>query len=137
MRVLFDTCIVVDVLQHREPFWEDSYNAFLAVANRQAEGFLSAKSLTDIYYLTHRKTHDRIETHRIISKLLVVFDLLDTMASDCRKALLTEAGDYEDAIMIETAVRSEMDCIITRNLRDYRASPLPVYTPPVFLELLP
>ena len=39
MRVLFDTCVAIDVLQHREPFWKDSYNAFLAIANRRAMGF--------------------------------------------------------------------------------------------------
>ena len=136
MRALFDTCVAVDVLQRREPFWKDSYAAFLAVANRQAQGFLTAKSLTDIYYLTHRKTHDNAETRNIISALLVVFELLDTTAFDCRKALFSDTGDYEDAVMIETAVRSGMDCIVTRNERDYRRSPLPVYAPSLFLERL-
>ena len=136
MKVLFDTCVAVDVLQRREPFWKDSYAAFLAVANRQADGFLTAKSMTDIYYLTHRKTHDKKETHRVLSTLLTVFGLLDTMASDCRNALFTYTGDFEDAVMIETAVRSQMDCIVTRNVRDYRISPLPIYTPAEFLNLL-
>ena len=136
MRALFDTCIAVDVLQHREPFWADSYAAFLAVANRRAQGFLTAKSLTDIYYLTHRQTHDNAKTRKILSVLLVVLDLLDTTAFDCRKALLSNVGDYEDAVMVETAVRSGMDCIVTRNVRDYKQSSLPVYTPLSFLEQL-
>lgn len=136
MRALFDTCVAADVLQRREPFWKDSYAAFLAVANRRAQGFLTAKSLTDIYYLTHRQTHDDAETRRIISALLAVFDLLDTTAFDCRKALLADTPDYEDAVMIETAVRSGMDCIVTRNARDYRRSPLPVYAPSELLERL-
>lgn len=136
MRALFDTCVAVDVLQRREPFWKDSYAAFLAVANRRAQGFLTAKSLTDIYYLTRRQTHDGAETRNIISALLAVFDLLDTTAFDCRKALLSETGDYEDAVMIETAVRSGMDCIVTRNERDYGRSPLPVYAPGAFLARL-
>ena len=106
------------------------------MANRRAQGFLTAKSLTDIYYLTHRQTHSGTETRNVISALLVVFDLLDTTAFDCRKALLSETGDYEDAVMIETAVRSGMDCIVTRNSRDYKFSPLPVYSPSEFLERL-
>ena len=100
------------------------------------QGFLTAKPFTDIYYLTHRKTHDKVETHKIISALLVVFDLLDTTAFDCRKVLHTEVGDYEDAVMMETASRSGMDCIVTRNVRDYKHSPVPIYTPSTFLELL-
>ena len=38
--------------------------------------------------------------------------------------------------MIETAVRSGADCIVTRNTKDYSKAPLPVYTPEAFIELL-
>lgn len=134
MRVLIDTCIVIDVLQHREPFWNDSYRVMLAIANRHADGFVSAKSLTDIYYLTHRMTHDDKKTRKIISSLLIAVDLLDTAGIDCRRALSADISDYEDAVMAETAVRSGMDCIVTRNLRDYKNVPIPVYTPVELLQ---
>ena len=78
----------------------------------------------------------KAETHKIISALLITFDLLDTTAYDCRRALLSDAGDYEDAVMMETAARSGMDCLVTRNVRDYQHSPVPVYTPTSFLALL-
>ena len=134
MRVLLDTCIVIDVLQHREPFFEDSYRVLLAIANRRAEGFLAAKSFTDLYYLTHRSTHDDKKTRNILSTLLITLSLLDTAGIDCRRALSSEAGDYEDAVMIETAGREKMDCIVTRNQRDYTRSPVPVRTPEEFLR---
>lgn len=94
MRVLLDTCIVVDVLQHREPFFEDSYRVMLAIANRRGEGFLTAKSFTDLYYLTHRSIHDDKKTRKILSTLLTTLSLLDTAGIDCRRALSSEAGDY-------------------------------------------
>ena len=134
MKALFDTCVVIDVLQRREPFWEDSYHALYAIANRRAEGFLTAKSLTDIYYLTHRITHDKKKTRKIISDLLVTLDLLDTSASDCRRALLSDAGDFEDAVMMETAVRCGMNLIVTRNVHDYQVSTVPIYTPQAFVK---
>lgn len=37
--------------------------------------------------------------------------------------------------MVETAIRSEMDCIVTRNEKDYMKSPVKVYEPSVFLKL--
>ena len=131
-----DTCIVIDVLQHREPFWEDSYRVMLTIANRHVEGFLTAKSFTDLYYLTHRATHSDKETRKILSTLLVPLALLDTAGIDCRKALSLEVGDYEDAVMIETAQREGLDCIVTRNQKDYARSPVPVYTPEEFLRLV-
>ena len=136
MKLLFDTCVVLDVLLHREPFWQDSYAAFLAVANRRIEGYITAKSFTDICYLSHRQTHDEKQTRQILTALLSVFDLLDTTGMDCRRALLTAVRDYEDAVMIETAARSGMDGIVTRNLRDYQSASVSVYTPSELLSFL-
>ena len=41
-------------------------------------------------------------------------------------------SDFEDAVMTESAIREEMDCIVTRNLGDYKKAALPVYSPEVF-----
>ena len=51
-------------------------------------------------------------------------------------ALLAECADFEDAVMIETAKRSGMDCIVTRNTKHYAGASIPVYEPAEFLRLL-
>ena len=38
--------------------------------------------------------------------------------------------------MVETAVRSGADCIVTRNTKDYSKAPIHVYAPAEFIELL-
>lgn len=38
--------------------------------------------------------------------------------------------------MIETAVRYKVDCMVTRNTKDYSKSSIHVYTPDEFLKLL-
>ncbi len=58
MRALLDTCEIIDTLQNRHPFSEHLKKIFLAAANNAFLGYISAKALTDIYYLTHRYTHD-------------------------------------------------------------------------------
>lgn len=136
MRALLDTCVVVDVLQRRDPFYHDAYKVFLAVANRHVDGFLTAKSLTDIYYLTHRFTHDDKKTRKVLSTLLIPFELLDTAGIDCRKAISSDISDFEDAVMVESALRANMDCIVTRNGKDYAKSPIPVYSPSELLALV-
>ena len=57
MRALLDTCVVIDVLQGREPFCKEGQQLFLAAANDLFAGCITAKAATDIYYLTHRHTH--------------------------------------------------------------------------------
>lgn len=136
MRALVDTCIIIDVLQSRVPFAEAAQKIFLCSANKKFDGYITAKSVTDIYYLAHRLTHSDAETRKILSKLFTLFHLLDTTSLDCRKAITSEISDYEDAVMVETAIRSEMDCIVTRNVKDYMKSSVKVYEPSEFLKLL-
>ncbi len=132
MRALIDTCVIIDALQNREPFAEDAKKLFLMLANENFEGYVSAKSITDIYYITHRLTHSNEQTRKILKNLLGLFDILDTTAIDCRKALSSNIVDYEDAVMCETAERSEVDCIVTRNQKDYANSKITIYSPNQF-----
>ena len=67
MKVLVDTCVVIDVLQDREPFSADARKLFLAVANKKCEGLLTAKASTDIYYLIHKHLHTDKESRRVLN----------------------------------------------------------------------
>ena len=136
MRVLIDTCIIVDFLQKRDPFFKNSHIIFLAVANYSFDGYITAKSVADIYYIMHHYFHDNNKTRIEIEKLFKLFGVLDTTEFDCKKALLSRISDYEDALMVETSVRNNLDCIVTRNASDYLKSPIKTYSPTEFLKLL-
>lgn len=136
MKVLIDTCVIIDALQSRVPFAQAAQKIFIASANQQFEGYITAKSVTDIYYLTHHLTHSDKETRKILSKLFTLFHILDTASSDCHKAIFSELSDYEDAIMVETAIRTGMDCIVTRNVKDYTKSSVTIYEPSSFISIL-
>lgn len=136
MRAIIDTCVVIDALQDRVPFSSDAQHVFLAIANRRVEGLITAKAVTDIYYLMHRHTHDDAQSRRALSAIFTLFELLDTAGMDCRRAISSGLSDYEDAVMVESAIRAEVDCIVTRNERDYGKSSVPVYSPAEFLTLL-
>ncbi|MCR5042132.1 MAG: PIN domain-containing protein [Clostridia bacterium] len=136
MTALIDTCVIIDLLQKREPFFEDAHALFIAAANNQYEGCISAKSVTDVYYLMHRFLHDDYKTRKALDTLFKLFSILDTTELDCRKALLSPVRDYEDALMAETAYRSNVDCIITRNIKDYSKARISVVAPHDFLDTL-
>ena len=136
MRAFIDTCVVIDAMQSREPFSKDAQSIFLAAANNLFLGYISSKAVTDIYYLIHRYTHDDKASRDLLNKLFSLFNILDTAGIDCRKAVLSPISDFEDAVMVETALRNEMDCIVTRNTRDFVNSTVQVYEPKEFLKLL-
>lgn len=72
----------------------------------------------------------------MLNKLFALFEVLDTAGADCLHAIPSQAPDYEDAVMIETAIRTEVDGIVTRNIHDYTNAPVPIYTPDAFIKKL-
>jgi len=136
LRALLDTCIIIDALQSRDPFSNDAQAIFMSAANKQFEGYIAAKSVADIYYITHRNTHNDEETRKILNKIFALFGILDTTSLDCRKAVSSEMKDYEDAIMAETAMRTEMDCIVTRNIKDFKNASIKILSPTEFIKMI-
>ena len=133
MKVLVDTCVVLDLLQNREPFAVNAVALFKKFATRACNGFITAKSMADLYYILHRGLHSDESTRAALRKLLTLVGILDTMADDCRDALFSVMSDYEDAMAAQTAFRTSMDCIVTRNTVDFQYSPVPAMTPAEFI----
>ncbi|MCD8107250.1 MAG: PIN domain-containing protein [Oscillospiraceae bacterium] len=131
-----DTCVIIDALAEREPFAEDAQALCLAVAEEKISGFIPTKSVADIYYIMHRSLHSDAETRALLRKLFLSFGILDTSALDCRNALSSLISDFEDAILVETAVRCGVDCIVTRNTKDFSHSAVPAVTPAEFMKKL-
>ena len=136
MRALLDTCVIVDAMQNREPFCKDAQELFLAAANNLFVGCITAKASTDIYYLMHRHTHSDKASREVLNKLFSLFEVADTAGIDCRRAIPSPVSDFEGAVMIETAARTEVDCIVTRNEQDFVKSTVPVLSPKDFLNKL-
>ena len=140
MKILLDTNVVLDVLQKRSPWFEAGKEIFLAVAAKQIDGFVTAKEVADIHFFSRKqfKGEDNIDSkvRKIISGILALFGIIDTLGEDCQNALGIENNDYEDAIMMTGAKRAGIDYIITRNADHFKQSPVPVCTPADFLRLL-
>ncbi len=105
MIALLDACVVVDALQNREPFLKSAQKILRLCSLRQCAGTITAKSLTDIYCLTHKLTHNSQLSRLVSIKLCTLLDLLDSEAIDVRQALTSSTSDFKDAVMIETAKR--------------------------------
>lgn len=134
MKALIDTCVIVDILQKRAPFYPAAMEILLAVSNKKCTGILTAKSITDIYYILRRSIHNEQEVRKLIRVLFTLFEVVDTFSIDCELALSSTIKDYKDAIMVETSSRVGAEYIVTRNLKDYKLSSLPVLSPEQFLE---
>ena len=136
MKVLIDTCVVVDALQKREPFCDEAMEIILAISNDKLTGVVTAKSLTDIYYLSRKSLHSESAARDVVGKLFTIFEVADTYAEDCRNAIASPMNYYEDAVMVQTAKRIGANHIVTRNQKDYRLSEVSVLSPKELLSLI-
>lgn len=134
MKALIDTNIIIDAFQRRKGFAEDA--EFVMLQAYEYDGYIAATSATDIYYLQHRYYHDKKKAIDSLKKVFKLFDIIDITENDCRNALHSGTSDYEDAILVESVKRNDLDCIVTRNTKDFKDSGIKVYTPVEFLKLL-
>ena len=135
MKVLFDTCVVVDILG-KSSFFHDAFLAYDIALFKKMDVCLSVSSTTDIAYLLHsRGFMSRADARKMMSVVSDQFDMLDNIASDVERAAKSKMGDYEDALIAYAAWRNGVDFIITRNETDFKYSPVPVLSPTQFVEL--
>lgn len=134
MKVMIDTNVVLDVLLRREPFFQASYEVMKQSALEQIEGFVSAAAATDLFYLLRRALGDRQAAKENLEKLMQLVGFADALGEDVHAALASNMPDFEDALVSAIAERCQMDCIVTRNIKDFENSPVVALTPEAFLE---
>lgn len=133
MRILVDVNVLVDAIEDRNPFNIAAQQIVLYVEQHLSESFITADSLTNLYYVIHHLSKSKVKTRQIIGTTIELFHILDVNETDCQLALTSNCPDFEDAILIETARRHRIDYIITRNTKDFANSPVPALTPAEFL----
>ena len=101
---------------------------------------MTAKEIADIHFFIRKqfKGEENVDqkARKIISGILALFAMVDTLGEDCQNALGLESNDYEDAIMMTSARRAGIDLIVTRNTDHFRQSPVPICTPAECVKLL-
>ena len=129
MKTVYDTCIIIDALQNRVPFYPLAQQLILAAAENRIDAVLTAKALMDIHYLMRKFLHSEEAARAEIAKLIELFEIESTTEEDCKEALRSGMSDFEDAAMAAAAGRISADFIVTRNVKDYTRSPVPAILP--------
>ena len=134
-RILFDTNVVLDVLLDRQPYVEASSAAWAAVETGIAEGMLAAHAVTTIHYLV-RKEVGNAKARRIVTAILRVFGVAAVDGAVVQEALQLPFSDFEDAVTAAAARLAGCECIVTRDPKGFRGSPVRALTPEAVTPLL-
>ncbi len=135
MRVLLDTNVILDLLLDREGFAEEAVAIWDAGNNGQIEMFVAAITPTTIFYITRKKKGADI-ARQYIADILACTQICPLHQQVFLAAETLQFNDYEDAVQMASAMFSRLDCIVTRDQKDFKNSPLPIYSPTEFLALI-
>jgi len=136
MKKLFiDTNIVIDLLSRREPFYEEAANLFSLADKKIIELSISSSTIANISYTLLRQTNSA-SAKEILRKLRLIINILPLDDKIIGIALNDNLfDDFEDGLQYFTAIENNQDLIVTRNLKDFKNSDLPVMTARQFLKM--
>ena len=127
-RVLFDVNVILDVLQRRQPFYDDSAASFAAAETGRITGLAAAHTVTTLFYLLVRwGSQDSARVH--IVDLLSVLSVAAVDARVIEQALVLPYRDLEDAVQMAAAHQARADYLVTRDRAGYASGPIPAVTP--------
>lgn len=134
-KLFVDTNVVIDLLAHREPFYEAAKRIFSLADLGKSKIAVAAISFSTAAYILERY----VSYEQMTMALRRLADIVEIAAVDeeiIRKSISTESRfkDVEDAMQHHAALSANCDCIITRNVKDFGHSEIPVFTPDEYLS---
>ena len=135
-KVFVDTNILVDLIADRKPFSKFAIQLFLKAEERKIKLYASSHSIATTHYLL-KKYIDEKDLREVLFNIL---DYLNIVAIDLdvlKKGLKSKHKDFKDALQIISAYSIEkIDCIVTRNIKDFKESEIRVLSPDELIKYL-
>ena len=135
MKVLFDTNVILDVLLDREPFSNAATYLMMKVEQSEIVGYLGATTITTIYYLLQKNLGKKIAKEKV-EVLLSIFEIIPINRIILENALRLNSSDFEDAVLYEGGLHIGVEYIITRDVKGFKDSEIPVLNPIEFIDML-
>jgi predicted nucleic acid-binding protein len=128
-KVFLDTNIIVDLIANRKPFSKYSIEIFKKAEEKKIKLFTSSHSIATTHYLLKKYLEEKI-LRNVLYNLLDYVTVIAVDTDVLKKGLRSKHKDFEDSIQILCASTIEkIDCIVTRNTKDFRDSEILVLTP--------
>lgn len=134
MKIMCDTNVIIDLLLEWEPFVDNSYKVLNLCEKHQIDGFVSASSITDIYYLVRKYTHSPELAYKAIGKLLEIVKVCCVSNNDVLTVFQKKVKNFEDCLVATCAKSIHCDYIVTRNKKDFEEFDIPFLTPTKLLQ---
>ena len=134
-KLFLDTNIIVDLIADRKPFSKYAIQIFQKAELKEIELFTSSHSIATTHYLLKKYLAEK-ELRDVLYNLLDYITVVAVDVDILKKGLRSNHKDFEDSIQILCASSiDKMDCIVTRNTKDFKASEIPAFNPDEILSV--
>lgn len=133
--IFIDTNMAMDLLLERQPFYNDAASLFSLAELKYISLTFSSLGFSTLDYIISKKV-GKGKSKLILKRFLPLVKVLAVDEDIVEQALNSDFTDFEDAIQYEVAKRNDQDVIITRNIKDYKKSDIPVFLPGDYLKIL-
>ncbi len=129
MKFYLDTNIIIDLILRRNPYFEMVSSIFNFSIDKNIDIFTSSHCIATIHYVCKKNIKEEI-LRDLIDEILNYLKIISVDETILRNSLKSHHKDFEDAIQIFCAHQiKNLDGIITRNLKDFSTSEIPVFSP--------
>ncbi len=136
-KIFIDTNIVLDLLGKREPFYEEAAKLFSLGDRGKINLSVSSLTIANTHYVLSKLKNAKT-ARAILLKFKILVAVLDLNDKIIELSLNDESfKDFEDALQYYTALENTSDILITRNLKDFKSSKIPVMTASQYLNIWP
>lgn len=136
MRVLVDTNILLDGFLEREPFADDARTLFEITRSRRIAGYVTATTVTDIFYIVRRQARSMERARQAVIDTLALMEVCSVDGDILESAITSPLTDFEDAVQLACAIANNLDAIITRDTQGFAGAILPIFSVGELLERL-
>lgn len=136
MRLLVDINVVLDVILERAPWVTEGALLFSAIQEGRAEGCLAGHTIPAIHYVVRENRRDRTVANAAVGRLLRIFTVVGAENAELHQALALGFTDFEDAVQVACAMKVNADWIVSRNIKDFKKSPIACEPPGAVLAAI-
>ena len=135
MNLFLDTNVLIDLIDKREPFYNDIAVITSMAENKDFKLAASSLSFVNTVYVVSRNVEEKLVLEAL-KKLRIICEVsnIDEIVID--KSLISNFNDFEDAVQYFSALHHKSEIILTRNKKDFKNSEIPTMTPSEFLASL-
>lgn len=126
-KVFVDTNIVIDLLTKRREFYKPASKLFTLSDNKKIKLAISSLTFANVYYLLSKELNSS-SAKEVLRKFKLLVKILPMDDKIIDLSLNSNFKDFEDAIQYFTAIENKYEIIVTRNLKDFKQSKIPVMT---------